>query len=90
MAFKVPEKYRLKTGPMRSDESYGNNGQFIVNNIKIKSNILCQASDGFEWEHVSASIINRCPTWNEMCFIKDLFWDDEDCIIQYHPPKGLR
>jgi hypothetical protein len=88
MTFHVPEKYRLKTGPMWSDETNGNNGQFIVNSIKLKTNILCQASDGFGWEHVSSSTIKRCPTWEEMCFIKDLFWDDEYCIIQYHPPKS--
>ena len=23
-----------------------------------------------------------------MCEIKDLFWDAEDCVIQYHPPKS--
>lgn len=46
------------------------------------------ASDGRGWEHVSASISNRCPTWDEMTKIKQLFWDDEDCVIQYHPPKS--
>jgi len=23
-----------------------------------------------------------------MCFIKDLFWDVEDVVIQYHPAKS--
>jgi hypothetical protein len=23
-----------------------------------------------------------------MCFIKDLFWDAEDVVIQYHPAKS--
>ena len=23
-----------------------------------------------------------------MCFIKDLFWDSEDTVIQFHPPKS--
>lgn len=46
------------------------------------------------WEHVSVSLgthkrpVDRCPTWGEMCFIKELFWDDEDCVVQYHPPKS--
>lgn len=39
------------------------------------------------WEHVSVSLPNRCPTWAEMCAIKDLFWDESDCVVQYHPPK---
>ena len=25
------------------------------------------------WEHVSVSLQNRCPTWDEMCRIKDIF-----------------
>jgi hypothetical protein len=23
-----------------------------------------------------------------MCFAKDMFWDDEDLAVQYHPPKS--
>jgi hypothetical protein len=21
-----------------------------------------------------------------MCFVKDLFWDEEECVVQFHPP----
>jgi len=88
MTFKVPEKYRIKHGPMGSDKTYGNNGQFMIISQKFKSPIGVQASDGMGWEHVSVSLRDRIPTWTEMCFIKDLFWDDDDCVIQYHPPKS--
>lgn len=44
-------------------------------------------NEGFYWEHVSVSLPNRCPTWEEMCFIKDLFWDEDETVIQFHPPK---
>jgi hypothetical protein len=44
------------------------------------------AADG--WEHVSVSIKRRPPNWQEMCFVKDLFWDDEEEVIQFHPPKS--
>jgi len=40
------------------------------------------------WEHASVSLANRCPTWDEMCFIKNFFWNPEDCVIQYHPPES--
>ncbi len=23
-----------------------------------------------------------------MCFIKDLFWDEDDVVVQYHPAKS--
>jgi hypothetical protein len=45
-------------------------------------------SDGPLWEHVSATLPNRCPNWNEMCFLKDLFWNDEEAVMQLHPPKS--
>lgn len=22
-----------------------------------------------------------------MCFIKDLFWNENECVVQFHPPK---
>lgn len=40
------------------------------------------------WEHVSVSTRTRCPNWPEMCFIKSLFWDDEETVVQFHPPKS--
>ena len=49
------------------------------------------ASDGnheIPWEHVSVSLEDRCPTWSEMCFVKDLFWSGDETVIQYHPPKS--
>ena len=46
------------------------------------------ASEEMGWEHVSVSRSDRSPTWEEMCQVKDLFWDDTDCVIQYHPPKS--
>lgn len=47
-------------------------------------------SDGEGWEHVSVSQRNRkhLPNWREMCFVKDLFWGEEDCVVQFHPPKS--
>jgi len=95
MAFHVPEKYRLKTGGMGSDESYGNNGVFIIplirspiRSFKAKNPLITQASDGMLWEHVSVSVAGRCPTWPEMCFVKSLFWDAEDCAMQLHVPES--
>jgi len=43
------------------------------------------------WEHVSVSarivdkLRTRIPTWKEMCFVKDLCWDAEDVVVQFHP-----
>ncbi len=40
------------------------------------------------WEHVSVSLPNRCPTWEEMCRVKRLFWKDDECVVQFHPPEA--
>lgn len=40
------------------------------------------------WDHVSVSLERRCPTWDEMCWIKELFFDDTECVVQYHPSKS--
>lgn len=83
--FKVPEQYRITDNSrLGSDSRYGNNGAFKINGL------LVIASDGDRWEHVTISLVNqkRCPSWGEMCKIKDLFWDEQDCVIQFHPPKA--
>lgn len=44
------------------------------------------------WEHVSVNAIkgksSRCPSWKEMAFVKDLFWDAEDVVMQLHPRRS--
>lgn len=92
MSFHVPNKYRFrKVGhPLHSGDSDGNAGCFIIPFRSFELRVI--ASDGKsvkpQWEHVSVSLSKRCPNWEEMCFIKNLFWDEEDCIIQFHPPKS--
>lgn len=88
MTFHVPEAFRIVTGPMGSDTSFGNNGAFLVPYTHSRVTLMIIASDGFGWEHVSASLANRCPTWDEMCFLKDTFWDGDDLVVQYHPPRS--
>ena len=46
------------------------------------------ASWGGRWDHVSVSLEDRCPTWDEMCWVKDLFWNAQETAIQYHPAKS--
>jgi hypothetical protein len=46
------------------------------------------ADENIPWEHVSVSCKNRCPRWMEMDFIKRIFWNDEDAVMQLHPPRS--
>ena len=83
-----------------STDADGNNGAF---SIPIRQGIVacCIVSDGSglegtnlePWEHVSVHIEDRhlgksrVPTWDEMCKIKDYFWNDDEVVVQYHPAK---
>lgn len=49
------------------------------------------------WEHVSVHVQTigldlapkkRTPTWEEMCIVKRLFWEPDECVVQYHPPES--
>ena len=46
------------------------------------------ASWGGGWEHVSVSLARRCPTWEEMCMVKDIFWGEE--VRRPVPPAPQR
>lgn len=89
-----PEKYRTV-----GKAEWGPNGAYLIppngrRNLPLK----VIASTGEEWashgmplppwEHVSVSTPVRCPTWEEMHFVKGLFWEAEDCVLQFHPPQS--
>ncbi len=86
--FRVPEHRRVTTGIAASSAADGNNGCFIIKHGDVRLFVI--ASDGGGWEHVSVTIpgVNRCPTWEEMCRVVAAFWDKDDCIVQFHPPKS--
>jgi hypothetical protein len=80
MSFHVPEMFRVKALSSKSD---GNNGMFIDRGLKMI------ASDGAGWEHVSVSTKSgSLPSWSTMCTIKNMFWDEEDWVVQFHPAKS--
>lgn len=47
--------------------------------------VIFSVGDG--WYHVSISFNNRCCTWDEMCMTKEIFFKDDECVVQYHPTK---
>jgi hypothetical protein len=57
-----------------------------------KLTIIVSDGEGDGWEHVSVSLARpgraRLPNWEEMCWAKNLFWDPEDCVVQFHPPRS--
>lgn len=88
------EQCRKRDGIMGSGPEYGNNGAFIIPRGATRLRVI--VSDGGGWEHVSVTAYElvkshtrtRIPTWEEMCYVKGLFWEDDETVVQYHPAKA--
>ncbi len=63
----------------------GGAGEFIRGSQKGMTVIWSYAGG---WEHISIDGKHRMPTWEEMCQLKDMFFTEEECCVQYHPPKS--
>lgn len=103
MAWKIPEKYRIESEQFGlKGEPFGAFQIESPDKSRVtKTNLVIIAtpgdeSVGIDWEHVSvraektinSRIVQMLPTWTEMCFVKALFWDDEDVVMQLHPKKS--
>lgn len=95
MSWKIPENRRIR------DKRFGVKGEphgaFAFDSPERNFKLLVIASNSEGWEHASAraikhltpnNCIERIPSWNEMCFVKAQFWDDEDIVMQLHPKKS--
>lgn len=65
----------------------GGCGHVYLNGIK-KEPATVVWSFGEGWDHVSVSYRKRVPTWEEMCKIKDIFFEEEETVVQFHPKKS--
>lgn len=84
---------RLPIPGVQNNALLGFNGAFQINgpchtSLRIVASDATHEREKYPWEHVSISTHNRCPNWEEMCFVKELFWDDEETVVQYHPAKS--
>jgi len=90
------EQYRLKKGLMSSDKSYGFNGVFFIPYQDVTLKVICadrttwkgSGMPGKPWEHVSVSLPDRCPTWLEMEYVRELFWRDDETVMQLSVPRS--
>jgi hypothetical protein len=93
-AMKIPksvEKARIQVGPWGSDPGDDCGAFVVIGPQGEKLRIIASpgdANEGIPWEHVSVSTNYRFPSWKEMCWVKDLFWSEEEAVMQLHPPKS--
>ena len=79
------ERDRIRHGPLASTHDAGPNGAFQVR-CPGRGELSILISNGGGREHVSVSVRNRCPVWEEMDWVKNQFRDEGDTVIQYHVP----
>lgn len=95
---KFPEQFRIRV-PGYDSMPGDCFGVFLIPANKAKRRKLYviaddgrgEGSQRTNWEHISVSLrdfSNLCPSWEEMCLVKGLFWDDAECVVQYHPSKS--
>jgi hypothetical protein len=89
-------------GRFQSTDEHGQNGAFSIplpgHGHQVIANCIVSDGSGVAeiggpvWEHVSLHIVEygkeRTPTWIEMCQVKDIFWDEEEEVVQFHPKKS--
>lgn len=98
MSFKTPEhlRFRRQGHPLSSNPGEPFGCFMAQESDLLPAGLKMIASNGFTdkedigFEHVSISHIrdSQTPSWEEMRIVAGLFWDDEDCLVQYRPPKS--
>lgn len=86
---------RIRDGLFASLDSWGATGAYRIPQ-KHGPDLMILVTDGTDptcpealgWEHVSVSTAIRCPTWEEMCLVKDLFWREDEVVYQLHPARS--
>jgi len=80
------DAYRNKYPPSKDGASYGD---FTIKVDRFELHVISSGShEDSDWEHVSVSLKHRCPRWGEMCIVKDMFWDEEETVVQFHPRQS--
>lgn len=54
----------------------------------LKGSVIWSFGGG--WEHVSVAPYRHSytPSWEEMCRLKDMFFHEDEVVVQYHPAKS--
>src|SRR6476661_6327136 len=83
------DAYRLKSAAvLRIFGHFGNDeaGAFMVPFEGKIFKVIAVSGEG--WDHVSVSLPDRTPTWQEMEHIKRLFFKDDEWAYQLHAPPS--
>lgn len=90
------ESFRWSGCPLGDSPVGSHYGAFRVEKGGTLFQIIAADGEDTGWEHVSMTVSyrvgykhkSRMPTWEEMCWLKSMFWEDDECVVQFHPPKS--
>ena len=84
-------EYRLKEYERKIYGAAGDGGNGVFKVFVSGRSFHVIVSNGGGWDHVSVTPCNlkrkTCPTWEEMCAIKNMFFNEDEIAIEYHPAK---
>lgn len=80
----------LNLFPAKSSKSSTRLGIFEFPLENGESTLLCSAVIRDYWEHVFLDLrkSDRCPTYEEMCRLKQYFFNENEIALQIHPKKS--
>ena len=91
------ERARVLTGELATATGSGSQGAFELPGPRGMT-LYVLAGDGRDWreaglpeprwEHVSVSLRTRCPSWDEMEWVKREFWEPDEWAMQLHAPPS--
>lgn len=96
---KFAEKGRVRYGSHASKpgDRFGA-FQLLYTSEAASCGMLIIADDGSDWkaaglsgepfEHVSVSLHERTPTWEELEYVRNIFWTNEETVMQLHVPAA--
>ena len=90
MKAKLPKnliKYRVDLPGYVQPPERSMEGFFVMNYANTELRVMSGIGHG--WDHVSVSVAGRTPTWEEMDWVRGLFYRDDETVIQFHPPRAL-
>lgn len=88
----ILEAGRIMSGPLASKPSMQWNGAFEILGPNGRQ-LFMIISNGMGWEHVSVQEEpmpdqqQAVPSWETMCWVKNLIWGENETVVQYHPRK---
>lgn len=79
------ERGRVRSGDWASDPG-DDFGAFCL--LRGTTRLKAIVGSDMGWDHVSVSHAKRCPTWDEMCWVKNIFFKPDEWVMQLHPPPS--